>query len=95
MWGNFQHDVIAVASILIARYEMKQIDKIKWKRKNNDRPMLRILKTRNDNLSSFKNLNGNALKACIIEIYKTVFDGAIFPYEQEIYKEKIEPAILI
>jgi hypothetical protein len=95
MWGNFQHDVVAVASILIARYEMQQIDKIKWKRKNDSRKMLKILKTRNENLSSFKNLNGTALKACILEIYKTVFDGAVFPYEQEIYKEKKDPKILI
>jgi hypothetical protein len=77
MWGNFQHDVVAVASILIARYEMQQIDKIKWKRKNDSRKMLKILKTRNENLSSFKNLNGTALKACILEIYKEKKDPKI------------------
>ena len=70
---------------------MQDIDKIKWKKKKDNRKMLKILKTRNDNLSAFKNLNGSALKACILEIYKTVFDGAVFPYEREIYKEKKEP----
>ena len=74
---------------------MQQIDQIKWKRKNGTRKILKILNTRNENLSIFKNLNGTALKTCIIDIYKTVFDGAVFPYEQEIYKEKKEPTILI
>ena len=30
-WGNFQHHVIALASIIIARYEMQSIDQIRWK----------------------------------------------------------------
>lgn len=96
MWGNFQHDIIAIASILIARYEMQQIDKIKWRRKNLEDKKLKIIKTRNENLATFKNLNGSALRACVTEIYKTVFDGAIFPYDQEMMnKEKKEPQILI
>ena len=54
-----------------------------------------MIKTRNDNLGNFKNLNSTSLKSCILEIYKTVFDGALFPYEKEIYKLKKEPTILI
>lgn len=46
-----------------------------------------ILKTWNDNLSTFKQRNSKILKQCIMKIYKTVFDGANFPFEREIYKE--------
>ena len=33
MWGQFQHEVIAIASILIARFEMKSIEQVRWKKK--------------------------------------------------------------
>ena len=33
MWGQFQHEVIAISSILIARFEMKSIEQVRWKKK--------------------------------------------------------------
>ena len=33
LWGHYPHDVIALASILIARYEMQSIDQIRWRKK--------------------------------------------------------------
>lgn len=33
LWGHYQHDVIAMASIYLARFEMKSIHQVRWKRK--------------------------------------------------------------
>jgi hypothetical protein len=52
---------------------------------------LKIRKTRNESLNKYRDLNGKALKACILEIYKIVFDGAVFPYEQEVFRKIKEP----
>lgn len=90
LWGNFQHDIIALASILIARFEMLQIDNLRWKRKKPQSNQLKLLATWNDSLGIYKDRNAKVLKACILQIYKTVFDGANFPYESEIYYEKPE-----
>jgi hypothetical protein len=68
LWGNFQHDVIALASILIARYEMLEIDNLRWRKKKpaaGTKP-LKLLSTWNDNLAIFKDRNVKVLKACII-----------------------------
>ena len=46
------------------------------------------MSTWNDNLGLFKDRNTKVLKACILQIYTTVFDGAKFPYELEVYKEE-------
>ena len=85
-WGNFPHDVIALASIIIARYEMREIDNIRNKKR---RPQsLKILSTWNDNLGVFKDRNAKVLKSCIMQIYSTVFDGAKFPFETEVYLDE-------
>lgn len=46
------------------------------------------MSTWNDNLGLFKDRNTKVLKACILQIYTTVFDGAKFPYELEVYREE-------
>jgi hypothetical protein len=80
--------VIALSSILIARYEMQEIDNIRHRRKKPQTATLKIMSTWNDNLSVFKEKNTKVLKACILQIYTTVFDGAKFPFELEIYREE-------
>lgn len=87
-WGNFPHDVIALASIVIARYEMREIENIRHRRRRPSTPTLKILQTWNDNLGVFKDRNAKVLKACIMQIYSTVFDGAKFPFETEVYREE-------
>lgn len=47
LWGQFHHEVIAIASILIARYEMKSIDQVRWKRKKKKENVLKLLHTYN------------------------------------------------
>ena len=88
LWGNFPHDVIALSSILIARYEMKEIDNIRYRKKKPQTATLKIRSTWNDTLGLFKDRNTKVLKACILQIYTTVFDCAKFPYELEVYREE-------
>lgn len=42
LWGSYPHDVIAVASTLIARFEMKSMDQIRWKKKKNKDDVIQI-----------------------------------------------------
>lgn len=67
LWGNFPHDVIALSSILIARFEMQEIDNVRYARKKRTASTpLKILSTWNDNLGLFKDRNTKVLKACIM-----------------------------
>mmetsp|Transcript_9714 Transcript_9714/g.14795 ORF Transcript_9714/g.14795 Transcript_9714/m.14795 type:complete len:198 (-) Transcript_9714:1591-2184(-) len=90
LWGSFQHDVIAVASILIARFEMKSISKIRWKRKAFT-PKLQFNSTWNPNLKAYLTAKLSLLKDCMMEIYRIVFDGAEFPFMSEIEEQIYEP----
>ena len=83
LWGHFQHDVVALASILISRFEMKSIHKIRWRRKHIV-PKLQFFNTWNPNIKSYLTTSSKLLRECIMEIYSIVFDGAEFPYYQEI-----------
>ena len=75
LWSNFQHHVIALASIIIARHEMRYIDQIRWKVKKVN-PYLQLKDAFNPKLSVYKNLKSNSLKECIREIYAKVYEGA-------------------
>lgn len=84
LWGQFHHEAIAVASILIARFEMKSVHEVRWKRKKTSDEALKLLHTYNPLLNQYKNLSSETLGICIHKIYEMVFDGANFPYKTEI-----------
>lgn len=87
LWGHYQHDVIALASILIARFEMKSINQVRWRKGNGNQKDFKLLKTWNPNFGTYIKSNSVVFKKCIEEIYAKIFDGAKFPFEQEIYKK--------
>jgi len=50
-----------MASILLARFEMKSIDQIRWRRKTS-KDDLKLSKVWNSKLSAFKKIGGENLK---------------------------------
>lgn len=55
MWSAYPHSVIALASILIARFEIIKIDDIKYRKKRHIKSIekVRLLKTWNNNFKAF------------------------------------------
>lgn len=54
LWGHFPQDVIALASTFIARFEMINIQKIRWRRKKITDPLIpKIQATWNDSFIIF------------------------------------------
>lgn len=76
MWGQFQHEVIAISSILIARFEMKSIEQVRWKKKKVSDDSLQLLKTYNKLLNTYKNISSDMVKNCVMKIYSKVYNGA-------------------
>lgn len=84
MWGQFQHEVIAISSILIARFEMRSIEQVRWKKKKVSDDSLQLKSTYNKLLNTYKNISSEMVKNCIMKIYAKVYNGALFPYKAEI-----------
>lgn len=89
LWGHFPQDVIAISSIVIARFEMLSIYNVRWKRKKTEeKHLLRLAATWNDGLLLFMNtakkFSLTILEECTMQIYSTVFHGAAFPFEEEV-----------
>ena len=76
MWGQFQHEVIAISAILIARYEIKSFE--------NNENCLPLKNTYNKLLNTYTDISSVMVKNCIITLYAKVYYGAMFPYETEI-----------
>lgn len=94
LWGNYEHDTIALASILIARFEIRCIDQVRWKKKAVDRSQIISLKeTWNPQLETYKNPRSQQLRECVQKIYSSVFNRIQFPFDAElgryIYKEQL------
>jgi len=93
MWSAYPHSVIALASILIARFEIIKIDDIKFRKKRPIKTIerVRLLKTWNNNFKAFaQNIAidhdkfWDALEKCCIDIYMKIFEGATFPFWNEV-----------
>ena len=82
LWSNFAHNVIALASIIIARFEMQDIDKVRWKVKK-VKSYLKLKNAFNERLSLYKNVKSASLRECITQIYAKVYEGADFPFPAE------------
>jgi len=76
-----------MASIIIARFEMKQIDKIAFRKRRAHPEELKLVKTWNPALGKYVNCKSASLRHCIEEIYAKIFHGAVFPFEAEVYKK--------
>jgi len=94
MWSAYPHSVIALASILIARFEIIKIDEIKYRKKRplkNSIEKVKLLRTWNNNFKAFA-LNVaiehdkfyDGLEKCCIDIYMKIFEGATFPFWNEV-----------
>lgn len=66
---------------------MKSINKIRWRKRAHADEELNLLRTWNPNLGIYIKNNSPNLRKCVEEIYAKIFDGAIFPFEQEVYKK--------
>ena len=93
MWGAYPHSVVALASILIARFEVLKIDQAPHKKKmpfaSSER--VKLLRTWNPNFRVFTmNVSvtqtefWNQLEKCCVDIYMKIFDGASFPFWNEV-----------
>lgn len=87
LWGSFPHDVIAIASTFIARFEMKSMDQVRWKRKKSREDTVQIMSSYHPDFNKYKILNSSLLKNCILQIYSKVYEGAVFPFDSEIGDE--------
>ena len=93
MWGAYPHSVIALASILIARFEILKIDQVQYRKKKpfQTPEKVRLLKTWNHNFKVYA-MNvaippeefWNSLEKCCVDIYMKIFDGASFPFWHEV-----------
>ena len=68
---------------------MRAIHKIRWRKRNNNAPPneLGLRRTWNPNLAKYIKGSSINLRKCVEEIYAKIFDGAKFPYEQEVYRK--------
>jgi len=84
LWGSYQHDIIAIASIYLARFEMKSISQVKYKRKQQKvGDSIELKSVANDRLSVYRRIDSATLKECMQHIYRLVYGGAVFPYDTE------------
>lgn len=88
-WGHYPQDVVAISSILIARFEMREILQVRWKKKQIDLTNQFVMRsTWNDNFMVFINQSPKfslkILEECCSKIYSTVYNGADFPFEDEV-----------
>jgi len=81
LWGSFPHDIIAIASTLIARFEMKSMDQVRWKKKKSKEDVIQIMSTFHNDFNKYKSLNSTTLKECMLQIYSKVYSGAVFPFD--------------
>lgn len=93
MWGAYPHSVVALASILIARFEVLKIDQVQSKKKKPfmSSERIKLLRTWNPNFRVYTmNVSvpqaefWNQLEKCCVDIYMKIFDGASFPFWNEI-----------
>ena len=83
LWGNYQHDIIAIASIYLARFEMLDITQTKWKRKpQKEGEYIQLKSVLNERLNVYKRIDSQSLRECVLAIYKAVYDGAVFPFDK-------------
>ena len=66
---------------------MKSINQVRWRKGNGNPKDFKLLKTWNPNFGTYIKSNSIVFKKCVEEIYAKIFDGAKFPFEQEIYKK--------
>lgn len=85
MWGNYPQDLVAFGSVLLARYEMAQIDQVKWRRKNVARDPISLKEVWNSNLSQFYNIQSHSLQEFCQNIFSEIYGGAVFPFK-EVFK---------
>ena len=93
MWSAYAHSVIALASILIARFEILKIDQVQHRKKKpfHTPEKVRLLRTWNYNFKVYA-MNvaippeefWSQLEKCCIDIYMKTFDGASFPFWHEV-----------
>ena len=93
MWSAYAHSVIALASILIARFEILKIDQVQHRKKKpfHTPEKVRLLRTWNYNFKVYA-MNvaippeefWSQLEKCCIDIYMKIFDGASFPFWHEV-----------
>lgn len=93
MWGAYPHSVIALASILIARFEILKIDQVQYRKKKpfQTPEKVRLLRTWNYNFKVYA-MNvaippeefWSQLEKCCVDIYMKIFDGASFPFWHEV-----------